>query len=170
MEWSDSALRYAACWYCMTLHGFDPSQPSFSHRLRPMRSYTARGAGCCIESGEHLGRGLSCEGRGCEHGHAGVRPPPGDAIEPPPLPRHRRPLILAPQARQLLIELKELWPLAKTAVARVPPGRSCRPVWCPRMLPPLTQTCPPWPPPRRHVTQKAVVGCREEEAQTPHCK
>ena len=26
VEWSDSALRYAACWYCMTLHGFDPSQ------------------------------------------------------------------------------------------------------------------------------------------------
>ena len=24
MEWSDPALRYAACWYCMTLHGVQP--------------------------------------------------------------------------------------------------------------------------------------------------
>ena len=38
MEWSDPALRYAACWYCMTLHGFDPSQPSFPHRPRPMHA------------------------------------------------------------------------------------------------------------------------------------
>ena len=38
MGWSDYALRYAACWYCMTLHGFDPSQPSFPHRPRPMRA------------------------------------------------------------------------------------------------------------------------------------